>query len=209
MNDLINKDPSMKSYKSHKIVRAAKISVAESQADGTWRYATGDGVPHHLDHATSKRFHPTEEDPGYVVVYPDGYVSWSPSKAFEEGYVVINDFEFVNQGVEGAQMVAASLKGSGAAQFSYETGGLTITCFETKAGYQKHDVTEDEPSGAGLSAAELAILDQYKDDLQDMGMVELQQELTSVTNTIDEEESWQEALTARLKQMKLSPTPPD
>lgn len=31
---------------------------------------------------------PQEKDgkPGYKVVYPDGYVSWSPKKVFEEAY---------------------------------------------------------------------------------------------------------------------------
>lgn len=27
--------------------------------------------------------------PGYYVVYTDGYVSWSPAKAFEEGYTKV------------------------------------------------------------------------------------------------------------------------
>jgi len=27
-----------------------------------------------------------DEDPGYMVIYPDGYVSWSPEKVFEEAY---------------------------------------------------------------------------------------------------------------------------
>jgi hypothetical protein len=35
---------------------------------------------------------PTNEDPGalgYLVVYPDGYQSWSPAEAFEEAYLEI------------------------------------------------------------------------------------------------------------------------
>lgn len=31
----------------------------------------------------------TESDLGYYVVYDDGYKSWSPAKAFEEGYTKI------------------------------------------------------------------------------------------------------------------------
>jgi len=34
--------------------------------------------------------HPTpvndENEPGYQVIYPDGYVSWSPQRAFETAY---------------------------------------------------------------------------------------------------------------------------
>jgi hypothetical protein len=28
-------------------------------------------------------------EPGYYVMYEDGYISWSPSKAFEQGYTEI------------------------------------------------------------------------------------------------------------------------
>ena len=31
--------------------------------------------------------------PGYKVVYPDGYVSWSPKKVFEEAYRLISEKE--------------------------------------------------------------------------------------------------------------------
>jgi len=30
---------------------------------------------------------------GYKVVYPDGYVSWSPKKVFEEAYREVNEEE--------------------------------------------------------------------------------------------------------------------
>ena len=28
---------------------------------------------------------------GYYVRYPDGYESWSPAEAFEEGYTLVDD----------------------------------------------------------------------------------------------------------------------
>ena len=31
----------------------------------------------------------SEDQPGYLVRYPDGYESWSPAKAFEEAYFVM------------------------------------------------------------------------------------------------------------------------
>lgn len=74
-------------YRSHKIVRAAQIYAAERREDGGWSLATGrDFGPFYLDAETSKRFKITDDDLGYLVVYEDGYVSWSPTKAFEEGY---------------------------------------------------------------------------------------------------------------------------
>jgi len=35
-----------------------------------------------------------EDRDGYKVVYPDGYVSWSPKDVFEEAYREISDKEF-------------------------------------------------------------------------------------------------------------------
>lgn len=41
----------------------------------------------------TKNYGPIEQQdqPGYTVVYPDGYTSWSPSEAFEDAYVDIGD----------------------------------------------------------------------------------------------------------------------
>ena len=36
-----------------------------------------------------------ETRPGFMVVYPDGYVSWSPKEVFEAAYRVISDSEMV------------------------------------------------------------------------------------------------------------------
>ena len=36
-----------------------------------------------------------ETRPGYVVTYPDGYVSWSPKEVFEEAYRLISKKEKV------------------------------------------------------------------------------------------------------------------
>ena len=32
-----------------------------------------------------------DPDPGVLVLYADGYVSWSPTKAFDEGYTLIKE----------------------------------------------------------------------------------------------------------------------
>ena len=40
---------------------------------------------------------PKDEDakrPGYLVVYPDGYKSWSPKEAFEEAYRITDNINF-------------------------------------------------------------------------------------------------------------------
>lgn len=75
----------MQRYQCHKIVEATKVYAAERLEDGAWKCSGGDGHLYTLP-AHNKI---TEEDTGYVVRYSDGYQSWSPTKAFEEGYTFI------------------------------------------------------------------------------------------------------------------------
>lgn len=78
-------------YESHKVVSAAKITGSEKGADGalTVHLEGFDSVviPHHEAHKK-----PTPFVGGYLVVYQDGYISFSPAKAFEEGYTLIPEF---------------------------------------------------------------------------------------------------------------------
>ena len=73
-------------WRCHKVVRAAKISGVFP--DGLLELNVSDPrtglcmCVAVLERDAHKR--PAEGD--YVVVYDDGYVSWSPAKAFEEGY---------------------------------------------------------------------------------------------------------------------------
>lgn len=64
----------MKKYQCHKIVEAEPAIKKGGKI-----YTEGDIVPRTME--------PVEE--GYRVVYEDGYVSWSPKKAFEDGYTEI------------------------------------------------------------------------------------------------------------------------
>lgn len=76
----------MKRYQSHKVVEAARIVAAEKQEDGRWHFVHEDGTQDTCTIDEAPRFRITEQDMGYVVRYPDGYVSWSPSLPFEQGY---------------------------------------------------------------------------------------------------------------------------
>ena len=75
-------------YRSHKEVWALKLVGVATHSDGSAtlvpednRYAT-----FVIDSGWAERFHGSKDDYGYYVVYSDGYTSWSPTKAFEEGY---------------------------------------------------------------------------------------------------------------------------
>lgn len=69
----------MKTYKSHKTVKAAKIvNIADTVLHlegGGWFKVGSLFILKHKPHVG-----------GYLVEYADGYRSFSPAKAFEEGY---------------------------------------------------------------------------------------------------------------------------
>lgn len=78
-------------YRCHKEVHAVKIAAIEFIEDGSAKIAPADHhlgvfdtVPGYVD-----RFLGGDEDLGYYVQYDDGYQSWSPTKAFEDGYTRI------------------------------------------------------------------------------------------------------------------------
>jgi hypothetical protein len=75
-------------YKSHKEVRAAKILKSEptSPHENVGFTLTLEGIKTTYD-VTFDWWTKHEARPGgYVVFYKDGYVSFSPAEAFEEGY---------------------------------------------------------------------------------------------------------------------------
>lgn len=86
-------------YKCHKEVRAAKISgISPRQGIGTDKeyntlylenpYRNGQNMAmQDVSPEWMVRFKP--EVGGYFVQYNDGYTSFSPAKAFEEGYTLV------------------------------------------------------------------------------------------------------------------------
>lgn len=81
-------------YKSHKTVAALKIAKVHKDAhDQVWLTpAEGQGRPYgafRVSHDYLLRHKP--EAGGYYVLYADGYESWSPAKAFDDGYTLITE----------------------------------------------------------------------------------------------------------------------
>jgi hypothetical protein len=78
-------------YQSHKTVEAFKIEdmVCVSR-EGDWRL-TGQGCDVTVNQAYMAKHKP--KIGGYFVQYADGYKSWSPADAFEEGYSLIETDE--------------------------------------------------------------------------------------------------------------------
>lgn len=77
-------------YRSHKIVRAARIEAIEPP--GSSGPLTVLVLEHHaglvveVSHDYVAKHKPKVG--GYFVVYADGYESWSPAEAFEDGYAL-------------------------------------------------------------------------------------------------------------------------
>lgn len=92
-------DAEMPKYQSHKKVWALKIDKIEKDVDKAReedRETDGSAVitpadegygPFKVDHHYMHKHNP--EAGGYYVVYEDGYKSFSPAKAFEDGYTRI------------------------------------------------------------------------------------------------------------------------
>lgn len=77
----------MKTYQSHKTVQAAKIvRTDEDKPNFGLNLTLEDGSKEFVGYADSGKFRFDYGDLGYFVRYEDGYISWSPTKAFEEGY---------------------------------------------------------------------------------------------------------------------------
>lgn len=80
---------SLAKFQSHKIVSAGKINQVYSAAHIGVEQADGSNLTTDVPANFFARGTPASGD--YYVVYDDGYASWSPAKAFEEGYTRVNE----------------------------------------------------------------------------------------------------------------------
>lgn len=88
MSELPKLDIHFQRYRSHKIIEAFKIASIVVENDGIHHSLLSDdewGV--FVDKAYMEKHNP--QIGGYFVRYPDGYQSWSPAQAFEDGYTAI------------------------------------------------------------------------------------------------------------------------
>lgn len=86
----------MPKYECHKQVWALKIKNIVRDGEGENRESDGSAMitPEEAGYASFRVEHDyvfkhKPEIGGYYVVYKDGYKSFSPAKAFEDGYVLI------------------------------------------------------------------------------------------------------------------------
>lgn len=73
-------------FKCHKVVRATKIRTVHASNPRAVDMLEVDHFPELLELEDGWVTKHTPEVGGYLVVYADGYMSYSPAKAFEAGY---------------------------------------------------------------------------------------------------------------------------
>ncbi len=86
-----NEKPEYPQYKSHKIVEAFKIGEIILHPEWGSKHVLcpeAPGLPTKLVDGAYMAKHCPQVG-GYYVRYPDGYESWSPAEAFEDGYTLI------------------------------------------------------------------------------------------------------------------------
>lgn len=76
----------MPKYVSHKTVWALKIKSIERDAVTLLTFEEPGYAARAVSYAYDQKHNP--QPGGYFVVYADGYESFSPAKAFEEGYTL-------------------------------------------------------------------------------------------------------------------------
>jgi hypothetical protein len=101
MDEMRNAYDRLPEWQSHKVVRAARITgVSEGVLPTTlFRWHLAGGVVVDVDELLATRVPrgvPTVG--GYLIVYPDGYRSWSPADVFEAGYTLVAAEENANVG---------------------------------------------------------------------------------------------------------------
>ena len=79
----------MKNYIGVKIVKAEPGTIAEAQA-------MKNKCPVEVQERIFKQSGTVNQD-GYIVKYPDGYISWSPKDVFEKAYRPLDCEEFINE----------------------------------------------------------------------------------------------------------------
>lgn len=84
----------MKTYKCHKQVKAFKITNIKLIEDSIYNLVGSNDIVMVREDFMQK-FKP--EVGGYYVLYNDGYTSYSPAKAFEEGYTELVEDTFLTR----------------------------------------------------------------------------------------------------------------
>lgn len=73
-------------WKCHKVVKAGKVLDAPILTDLEVTVEGADGAECEVQVPSNAFARGAPAIGDYIVIYEDGYISWSPAKAFEDGY---------------------------------------------------------------------------------------------------------------------------
>jgi hypothetical protein len=134
-------DRVMPRYKSHKIVHALQIrAIDDAVGNSRLLHFVDDGYPPvALDLEMWSRYQPVPGD--YLVVYADGYKSFSPQRVFEDGYRAILRPEDEGQERQASRLPETTREGRDANDY-----------LDTLDRMEK-DISPTDPSAYGTSAA--------------------------------------------------------
>ena len=85
----INDLPGFVEYKCHKVVRAMHIAAITQRATPFPGFVLADLASNEWVITTEFMERHNPETGGYIVMYEDGYTSFSPKEAFEDGYALL------------------------------------------------------------------------------------------------------------------------
>lgn len=138
----LNVADGMPKYRAHKIIQALKIDEGRITTSGTLLIpANRDYDPFIVTRAFSSKHMPGGG--GYFVRYKDGYESFSPAEAFEDGYTALEDgLEEDSTASEILAKVKADLAESNAKVIALEKSAPKVAEALRKAEFRIEELTE-------------------------------------------------------------------
>lgn len=125
-------DAKMKQYQSHKVVRAGKIDGPPFYSEERAGYRIP--IEADVDYLISVNIYDRIRsmagggglEGGYLVEYADGYVSWSPAKAFEDGYTPADYTELPTDRLNFGQVIEGLKRGRRYERVNWNGRGMFI-----------------------------------------------------------------------------------
>ncbi len=132
----------MKQYIGTKIIQAEPMTKGAYNAFRGWK------IPENENPA----------DNGYLVKYPDGYVSWSPKDVFEEAYRQTDNMTF-------GLAIEAAKKGYKIARAGWNGKGMYVFLADDVAFHTEADISEFEGATGGVTVLPVLVMRTAQGDM--------------------------------------------
>lgn len=174
---------SLKSYKSHKTVEAAKIIALTAPTTVVVINSSNGSETVTVDPSYFEKHKP--EVGGYYVKYGDGYESWSPAAAFETGYTAIGpEGSFTPPPIKGYRTLS---KVEVDLMNEIKTKGLEI---EILVDHVRDYVKDQAEAAAGNREEQLRLANAEPGRWASIGRTDLQQGFMALTRAVAQPNSF-------------------